>query len=115
MVVRRSMFFRNVSLTMRSTSRTTSVDLHLHAPSLHAAGEGQHLLDHVGAAAGAALERGQDVEAFLVALVLAQHPDRDHDRREDVVEVVRDAAGQRADALQALRAQELLLAASSAR
>ena len=35
--------------------------------------------------------------------------DRHHDRGEDVVQVVRDAAGQRADAFHALRAQELRL------
>ena len=78
--------------------------------ALGAAGEGQELADQIGAAARVRL---QDREHPLALLrpVAAQQLDRQQDRRQHVVEVVGDAAGQRADALEPLGPQELGLQA----
>ena len=57
----------------------------------------------------------EDVEPFRVALVLAQHADRHQDRRQHVVQIVGDAAGQRADALHAAARAGTAARASCAR
>ena len=79
------------------------------ALALDAAREREHLANHVRAALGV---DAQDFQPLLYALVRdfqLEHLHGHQDRREHVVEVVRDAACERADTLHALRAQELRL------
>src|SRR5215510_4515595 len=75
--------------------------------TLDPAGEREHLFDHLASAHGVCMK---DVEQALAAFVIETHLQQLHrgeDRREHVVQVVCDAAGERADALHTLRAQEL--------
>src|SRR5947209_952854 len=79
------------------------------ALALDAARERKHLAHHVGPALGVC---AQDFQPLLYALVRdfqLEHLHGHQDRREHVVEVVRDAAGERADTLHALRAEKLRL------
>jgi hypothetical protein len=84
-------------------------DLHGHPLPLHAAGEAEHLADHLCAAPGAGLQRVQDLCGPSGRIGEPEQVGRHHDGRKHVVEVVRDASRQRADALQPLGPQELLL------
>ncbi len=77
--------------------------------AVHAPGKRQDAADHRGATFGAGLDRRQRPEPRRVVLVLLKQPDGQENRREHVVEIVGDAAGQRADALHPLGAQVLLL------
>jgi hypothetical protein len=85
------------------------LELDRDARAFDAAREGQHLAYEVGAALRAHRHVRDDLLRALVEAVHPQEVDAHRDRREQVVEVVRDAARERADALDALRAQELLL------
>ena len=76
------------------------------ALALHAPGERQHLLDDSAPRCALLRMVVSRPSACLVGDRLLQHVDRHQDRREHVVQVVGDAAGQRADALQPLRAEE---------
>ena len=81
--------------------------LEQHALTLNAAGKGQDLLNHFGPAFGAGFNDREHALALIVAELLPQNFDRHENGREDVIEVVRNAAGQCADAFHALRAKEL--------
>src|SRR4051812_20336778 len=79
------------------------------AMSFHAASEGEQLLHHRGAALRRHRGGVDDLEIWNLLRVFPEEVERQHDRREHVVQVMRDASGERADALESLRAQELLL------
>ena len=81
--------------------------IHLHEIALHAAGEGQDLLDELRAVQGAFFDVAQEIEPVRIRLVGPEQLDGNQDRREHVVEIVSDAAGQGADTLEALGAEEL--------
>jgi len=80
--------------------------------AVHAAGEGQHLTDHLRPALGRGLHRAEHLTALLVRLVLCEQLHRHQDRGEHVVEVVGDAAGERPEALEPLGPLPILLLAS---
>ena len=79
------------------------------ALSLGTSRETENLPDKIRAALRTELHRFEDLIGVGIVELGAQQLDRDEDRREDVVEVVRDAAGERAEAFQALRTEELRL------
>ena len=85
------------------------LELEQHALAFHAARKGEHLLDDARAAFRAALDDVQHLQRVLVLEFPAQDAAGHQDRRQDIVQVVGNAAGQRADALEALRAEELRL------
>ena len=73
---------------------------------LDAPGEGQDLADDAGSPLRTRLHRGQHVP-FGVGLCLIPQDGRGHENRgQDVVEIVGDATGQRAQAFEPLRLQE---------
>ena len=73
-------------------------------------GEGQHLPNHRGTAFGGGFDQAEQFGPVFLGVHLVQHLDGHEDGREGVVEVVGDASGQRADALQALGSGHLLFA-----
>src|SRR5450759_3542969 len=106
--VRTSMFFRNVSLMMRSTSRrTSSTSTCTRRPSTPRAKDSTCWT--MSAPRRTLVSSVDRMSRRSGSCSSSLNMPIDHDRREHVVEIVRDAPGQRADALHALRAQELLL------
>ena len=83
--------------------------LDLDAVALQPAREGQELPHDVGPAHGIPRDGIENVPGLGIGRLLPEDLDRHHDRREDVVQIVRDAAGQRPDAFHPLRAHELRL------
>ena len=77
------------------------------AVAFDAASKHQHLLDEVRAAVDVGFQRIQQLFQGGVGNLLLQQLDGDEDWRQHVVEIVRDAAGERAEAFHALRAQKL--------
>ena len=77
---------------------------------LLAPGEAQDAVDHV-LAAQCGVEQPVEVLAGFVVRALAGELGVAHDRAEDVVEVVRDAAGEDADRFHLLRVAQLVLEA----
>ena len=75
--------------------------------AFNAASEGQHLFDEACAALDIDLQGLQQSPPVFIRDFFLQQLDRDEQGGQHVVQVVRDAAGQRADALQALGPQEL--------
>src|SRR5690606_17808720 len=69
----------------------------LGAPAFVPARKREDLPDHVPPAYGAGFDRLDVGEALRVRLAIAQRVDGHQDGREDVVEVMRDAARERAD------------------
>jgi hypothetical protein len=65
------------------------------------------LLDHLRAALGVGPHDFEQSPALLILLFHLKHLRAHRDRREDIVQIVRDAAGERPDAFQPLGAQEL--------
>ncbi len=74
---------------------------------LQPAAKGEHLLDDFRAPLHAHLDGGDDILVLSGRKILPQHGHRHHDRGEDIVQVMREAAGKGADAFHPLRAQEL--------
>jgi len=72
-----------------------------------AAGKGEHLLDHVRAAARAGFNHLKEFVRFGREVLGAKDMKAHDDRSERVVEVVGDAADEDAEGFEALRAQEL--------
>ena len=72
-------------------------------------GKGQHLLDELSPAPGAAFHHVKHRQALRRGIELLQQADAHHDRSKEIVEVVGDAAGEGADALHPLGAEKLLL------
>ena len=103
------MFLGNVSRAMRATSCERLTGFDRAARALVAAGEGEHLPHHVGAARGALVDHRDRGDRLRIARLRPQQIGAHQDRREHVVEIVGDAAGERADALHALGAQEVRL------
>ncbi len=83
--------------------------LHAGALSTDPAAEQQHLADDAGPAAHALLDHVHKLKPVRIRHLMPDQIGRHQRRREDVVEVVRNAARQRADRLHALRPQQLLL------
>ncbi len=81
------------------------------ALALYPSREGQHLLDQIRAALRVVVQRGQHGAIVVVPGQFAQELDGHQNRREHIVQVVRNAAGQSTDALHALGAEELGLEA----
>ena len=100
------MLFGNVLRTIVAHERR---HLHVFASAVRAPRKQQQAADHRRAAFRARLDRLECLEAPGIAFALVQQADREQDRREHVVEIVRNAAGQRPDAFHALRPQVLLL------
>ena len=71
--------------------------------------EGEDLLDHARAAPGAGFDNVDDLVGVGIRGLRAQQLHRHENGREHVVQIVGHAAGQRADALEALGAKELRL------
>jgi formate dehydrogenase major subunit len=84
------------------TFTNTNRMLQWHAQALDAASEGEDLLHNLGAPPRAQLDGADERLQRLAIQRATQERRRHHDGREDVVEIVGHAAGQRADALQAL-------------
>src|SRR5690606_825462 len=78
-------------------------------PPLHPPREGEHLSYEIGAPARAPLEGIEERTSPRVGDGLPEGPQGHQDRGEDVVQIVRDSPGQRPDALEPLRAEELRL------
>jgi len=81
------------------------------AVAIEAAGEGQHLADQAGAAGGARRHHIKQRPVFLGTAAELEQVGRHGDGRQHVVEVVRDAAGEHADAAHPLRMQKLVFEA----
>src|SRR5258706_28038 len=81
--------------------------LQKHAFTLDTACESQDLLDHVRPAFSAGFQNSEHALALIVAELLAQNLHGHQNRGEHVIEVVGNAAGERADAFHALSAEEL--------
>lgn len=79
----------------------------LNAVPFITAGEGEHLLDQVRAALGGGFHRIQPAQPFAVIHAQAQKLRGENDGRQHVVQIVRNAAGQRAQAFQALGAEKV--------
>ena len=69
--------------------------------------ERQHLFNEARAALDVGFQGLQQFLPVFISDFFLQHLDRDQEGGQDVVEVVGDAAGQRADAFHALGTQEL--------
>ena len=82
--------------------------LDVHAFAFDAACERENLLDHVGPSFGARLERVEYPLTVGAWKFSPQDVHRHHDRAQHIIEVVRDPAGKRSDALHPLRAEHLL-------
>ena len=78
------------------------------APAFGPAREREDLLDQLRPVPRVVLDHPDQVAAFLIPFLHSQHFARDENGRQHVIEIVRDASRQRADALQPLRAQKLL-------
>src|SRR5204863_9533148 len=72
-----------------------------------AAREGKHLPHHACATLGADFQGVNELQVSVVADFLAQKLRSHDDRRENIVQVVRDAAGQSANAFHALVPEKL--------
>src|SRR5258706_12120262 len=84
--------------------------------SARPAGKGEDLLDHLRASLGAGRDQVQELSLLrLVVTVLAQQLRTHEDRHEGVIQVVRDATGEGAQALHSLRAKELFFELFSVR
>ena len=75
-------------------------DLYRELPALNTSGEREDLLDQIGSAAGTAFDGVEDFVLLRVLFLELQELNGHHDGGQHVVKIVRDAAGQRADALQ---------------
>ena len=67
-----------------------------------APGEGENLTDQFGAAPHAAIQCVEQILVIGAGEAVAEHGHGHHDGREDVIEVVGNAAGEHADVLQPL-------------
>jgi hypothetical protein len=74
------------------------------APAFGPARERKDLLDQLRPVPRVVLDHPDQVAAFLIPFLHSQHFARDENGRQHVIEIVRDASRQRADALQPLRA-----------
>src|SRR5439155_23883155 len=83
--------------------------LHRNVLARHAACKCQHLVNEVSAASGAFFDNAQPSFTVGIGTVQLEHIDRHHNGRKNVVKVVGDAAGQRADRLHTLRSEQLFL------
>ncbi len=77
-------------------------------PAVAAAREHEQLAHHVCSALRRSVEGHQVLQLLGIGLPFLQEGDRDQDRREHVVQVVRDASDEGADALDPLGAQQML-------
>ena len=82
--------------------------VHCDALAVDASRERQHLLHEVGAPFGAFMHRRQQLARLVGRDLVFQQLGGHQDRGQDVIEVVRNPAGEGADAFHPLRAQELL-------
>ena len=73
------------------------------------AGKGQHLLDQAGAALSAGVQNIHQPLDFGIGAHLPHQVHGEKHRGQDVVEIVRNAAGQGADAFESLRTEQLPL------
>ena len=83
------------------------LELHENAVALDPSPECQHLSDNVCAAPCRCLNRTEDSHADRIGYFAPQHLDRHHDRCKDVIEIMGNTAGERADAIHALCPQKL--------
>lgn len=104
--------FRKSFLDERGDVAQEVFDLDDAMTAIGAVSEAEDLADESGAAFGAFLESGDHADIAGVGRVVAQHGGREEHGREDVVEVVRDAGGEHAEAFEALGAEELFLDAT---
>ena len=79
------------------------------AIAICAAGKSEHLLDDVGAALGARFDDVENLSRSAGSISPRRTGSGHHDGDQNVVEIVGHAAGESADALEALRAEELFL------
>src|SRR5437879_4090776 len=71
-------------------------------------GESKDAANHFGATLGAACQDREHLLSLLFRRLLGKHLGGHEDRREDVVEIMRDAARQGADAFHSLDTQKLI-------
>ncbi len=61
--------------------------------SFHAPGKGQYLLDDIGPALRAGFQRGQHGPARIIGNGIPQELDGHQNRRQNIIQIMRDAAG----------------------
>ena len=81
--------------------------------TLQAPGKRENLPDDIGPALRADFDRFQDGRGLRTIRQCLEYINGHHDGSQDVVEIVGDTSGQRADAFHALRAQKLKLKLSA--
>ena len=85
------------------------MNVHEHMTSFDAARKRQHLLDEIRAPLRRALNCLDQRRELLVFDLRLQDTDREKNRREHIVEIVRDSTGKRSNGFEPLRTEELLL------
>ena len=80
-----------------------------HAFAFCHAAKGEDLFHQLCAALGAVIQTGQQMREFGIMRLLLEQADGNHDGRENIIQVVRHATGERAQTFDPLAAGDLLL------